>query len=333
MKLRTHPYRNEAITVNDGVLVRWALDEVPKALISTKCAFEGSWDEPWQVEIAPDGEEVAITLPVVWEDLSVDDSPACTINFRRWSDLQLIQQQVVANCDFGLTSLCFSPDGRLLLAADYRILLIERISGRVVSMANGNEYVAAAMFDPTSTYLSTVCTGQGGGQISVYKIEQDQLCTVHEALDRSGIEWPEPLGVDLADVRASIVFSPDGAFLAAYITSQWGAKTSGWQGEILLYEVISGRRIWHIPIDSTVLNGAKEASFYSNIIFAEAGNALICGTATGDLLVFNAADGTLGRRIETGVSKPISSLGLSADGSTVCVTIDDAIRLISLTHI
>src|SRR5439155_42891 len=101
--------------------------------------------------------------------------------------------------------------------------------------------------------LAAVCSGQAGGQISLYRVQGGRLRMLHEALDRGSVEWSEPTGVDLADASASLAFSPDSRCLAVYAASPWAAETRGWQGEILLYDIESGRRVWHVPIDCAIL--------------------------------------------------------------------------------
>jgi hypothetical protein len=119
--------------------------------------------------------------------------------------------------------------------------------------------------------------------------------------------------MDLADTFGTSAFSADGSLLAFYLNSGW--TDDAWSGELSVYDAASGARRWHRRIDEEIVPGVTDdGSFWSQVAFAAAGTRLLCGSASGDLLAFDAASGELTGRTPVREG-PLRSFGLA--GSAV----------------
>ncbi|MDP9313426.1 MAG: WD40 repeat domain-containing protein [Chloroflexota bacterium] len=328
MRLRTHPYEREALILGNDTVSRWSFVEAPRLIAVIERAHHPSSFDPCLLDGSPDGATFAVTLPVAWEQVPDDQTPDCIIEFRRWSDFQVVDRLVIPESDIGLTSLAFSPNGRWMIAADYRIQLIDRSTKCRVDLANGHEWTTAVAFAPTSTRCAAVCTGQAGGHLALFAVNHGKLDVLYPALDRRGIAWPEPAAMDLADASGTITFSRDGALVAFYLTSQWPAEKLGWQGEILLYHVETGRRLWHVPIEGT--RGDAHDAFCSDICFTPNGRYLVCGSTQGEVHIRDVADGHLVQRINVGRSTALPAIALHASDSTICAVVDESLMCFPL---
>jgi WD40 repeat protein len=327
MNLILHPVRPEAVTLNMGRLVRWSLGKVPYAILSTDTNFQETYATD-HLEMVPNGDLFSINLPLQVDAILDEENwdPVGIIELRRWTDLEVVDQIIIPDTEFGLTSFNFSPNGRWLVAADYRIVLIDWRTRQWISQQTGSEWTRAAVFDPTSNYLGVTSTGQGGGSCSIYKVTEDKLVPLHLNLDRSGIQWSD--WPDLADASATMCFSPDGKLLAIYLDAGSRPDTSHQEGEVVLYNVKTGQRQWMTPIYG---NPGNRYSFNSDLAFTPDGRHLICANSINEILVFDVFNGDLRQRINMHISNPISSLALDAQSTTLWITTHDALIPISLS--
>src|SRR5256885_2171489 len=101
-------------------------------------------------------------------------------------------------------------------------------------------------------------------------------------------------------------FSPDGRWLAALGNSQKlylidrTEKAPGWRGNLLLYEVETGRLCWQNSIDQTVTNDPRSLAaaghpmgyFFNNILFID-DRLVACGATRGTILIYDVTTGAL----------------------------------------
>ena len=235
------------------------------------------------------------------------------IELRRWSDLEPIGKVSVPEEDVGIYSFSFSLDGRwMAIGCVGSLVLVNQQTGKVVDTIAWGDINHSMVFDPTSTYLAVATAGQGGGGASVFKVTQEQLIPVYNELDRTGIQ-----GSDLADTSASMVFSPDGQVLAIYFNAGFQSE---WSGELVVYAMNTGERLWHHSFSSA------DPSFYSDIVFTSSGEYLVCGSYRGNFLVFQSADGQFVQWIDSGSQSPIQALARQQESPLIWAVVDHQIR-------
>lgn len=292
----THPFRDEAVTIDVGILTRWGLDNGrPRLLNQTLLKVEGL--PP--LAIALNDAALALPAPTIKGDKEVQ-----MVEIRRWDDLAVDRVLLLPESGVNLTAFAFSPDGRWLATADFheRIYLIDRMTGQVADVGEGGEYTSALAFSPDSLLLAAVCTFQAGGYVSVWHVGDQDLEAPPMQLDRSGLAWRP--GMDFADTFGRLSFSPDARQLAVCVTSRWLQLWLGWQGEIALYDVGTGLPAWRVPLNDQV----DGESFYSDLVFMSQENAVLRGSLLGDVVVLNRTNGATMQRIPTGEISQTSTL-------------------------
>ena len=174
------------------------------------------------------------------------------IELRRWDDLGL-EGTVACPTEggHGLGALDISPDGRWIAVADSseQVHLLDRTTGQVVATLEAGERTYAVRFDPTSRLLATACSFQGGGHVRIDRLGGDGRWAPVRELVRSDTRTP---GKRFVDTLAHVAFSPDGRSLALFETSAiyHDTRPRGWRGDVVLYEVESGRLRWAVSIDA-----------------------------------------------------------------------------------
>src|SRR5579859_4263873 len=324
MSLLMHPQRLEAITFQESVFTRWALTDPPVILAT----FVDDGETPQVITVPPDGDCFAVGLSSDAYTVLEGDAPLCGIAFRRWVDFQITHTFSLPS-GHNLTSLGFSADRRWLAAADggEQIYLVDRTTEEVVSVIPGGTCTSVTVFDSTTAYLAVACTGQGGGYGAIYTVKQ-QLQPLHVPLDRTVLQWPI---MDFADTFGTAAFSPDGRLLALYVNSQWAP---GWQGELSVYEVLSGQLQWYTRIDLLQIGKNRTPSvgihqFISDICFTPEGTHVVIGSAYGDLLLFDTQHGRCDYQISTGTNKPVGHLAFDATGRRLWALVES--RPVSVT--
>lgn len=317
MRIRLHPSATEALVLDRDLLTRWDICDPPHRLQQLALGQTAHLEGSDLLAVSPDGEFFATLVTTGWDPGDQEDPSIDWIQVRRWMDLQIVTQLPIHENGTASTQCTFSPDGHWLVAADSSIQLWNHDLTQVMDQVELAEFTCAVDFNAQGTALAFVGTGQGGGTIGIYHIRHTQLELWHTSLDRRGIAWPD--NMDLAAARASLAFTPAGDLLGVYTTSEWGpGNPSGWQGELTLYDVESGRRCWYRPFDHQLLgDDADIRPFESEIHFTPDGKYVLCGTQAGEIIALETTTGQVHQRIRSSVHEAISSFALTLQGTTV----------------
>jgi WD40 repeat protein len=350
MYLHLHPTRQEALTATKTTLTRWSLDGDAPIILTRhsvspsrlgRLMYIQDGREVWLggiVTDAPDGNLFAIDQPLApgqsW------DAP-CAIELRKCDDLSLARTIPLPHGSIDLTGLACSPDGRWIIAADDGsewIHLIDRQTGNVSHRVYGSTHTTGLAFDPTSTLVAAILSFDGGGALSLlrletadhyvpqpppvdpkygYRLPPDEvsgpaaLVYAHRMLDRSDIEWPDG---DLADTAGNAVFSPDGSLVVFCVMSAFCDSPY----ELSAYDVTSGKPLWRTY-------GSEECT--APPVFTPAGDSFVMAVQGGELLVYRTEDGTLLKRVASGILEPIESLAFDRDGTRLWLATEDTLTL------
>jgi ankyrin repeat protein len=310
MKVRIHPSRPEALTIAEqAVLTRWSLGETAEVRTSVQAGY------PWfaDLAVAPEGDLVAVT------------TTTDRIELRRWDDLGL-EGMVACPTEggHGLGALDISPDGRWIAVADSceQVHLLDRTTGQVVATLEAGERTYAVRFDPTSRLLATACSFQGGGHVRIDRLGADGRWVPDRELARSDYRTP---GKRFVDTLAHVTFSPDGGSLALFETSAiyHDTRPKGWRGDVVLYEVESGRLRWAVSIDAkatgdrrSLVQAGHEMGFLAEVQFLD-DETVACGATRGTVLFYRVTDGKLVGKVCVHPEAPVVSLALDRQGSAL----------------
>lgn len=291
-----HPLTQEALAIGkEATLARWNLGEALSRTLAVQL------DIPYisDAAIFPAGNIIALA------------TKENAIELRRWDDLQRITK-LDASIQDGLATVCFSPDGRWLAAADgvEQVFLIEYETGRTVAVIEGGERTGSVVFDPSSRLLASACSFQGGGHVRVDTVDDGVVTPLHE-LDRSNYKTPGELFVD---TLCSLAFSSDGTSLALFETSAIyrERRPAGWCGNLVLFDVASGAVRWQKSIDAELTHDVDAMrnygmGFCTEVVFLSP-DEVVCGATGGAALCFDVTSGSLTRRISLHPSAAIVSL-------------------------
>jgi WD40 repeat protein len=193
----------------------------------------------------------------------------------------------------GVGSVAFSPDGKMLAAADQngRTYLRHTATGRLVATltdpaGNGIGVGASAAFSPNGTTLAT-----SDGNQSTF------LWDVGTGRRIATLTDPGSHGV------TSVAFSPDGTILAAADDN----------GRIYLWDVAAGRQI------SSVTDPAHGAGV-TTVAFSPNGTTLAAGDGYGDVYLWDIAAARLIATLtdpDAGYGLSVTSVTFSPDGTNV----------------
>lgn len=253
-------------------------------------------DHPWVSDVAmlPDGNHFVAATP---EGVEV----------RRWDDLRVVSTFEPQGERWDRpAAVDASADGRWIAVAEHpeRVLLLDRLNGRVVGRIEGGERTMSVRFSPDSQRLATACSFQGGGHVRLDAIGAGGQLTPERELERSVYNTPASRFVD---TLARLEFSPDGRQLALFETSAicHASRPPGWRGNAVLYEVDTGRALWSASIDASFTRDERSLAeaghpmgFVTDLRFAAGGQMIACGATAGMVVFFSTADGSfLGRSI------------------------------------
>jgi len=226
------------------------------------------------------------------------------LEIRSWDDLQIVKTFPLYFGPAFFQSMAFAPDSRWIAIASFeeRLCVLERATGQALALLKGGEFISGTTFSPDSSLLAAAHTFQGGGHVSVYKIEDNHVETFYEELDRSS--FASPVG-DFANTFASLSFSPDGTLLVIYETKDGGPAT--WYGDVVLYEVATGRARWFLPLHEA--RPSKER-FLTEVFFERNGKAILLRSPKGTIQRFAVTDGALLDAYVVGISEPIVTFAL-----------------------
>jgi WD40 repeat protein len=120
------------------------------------------------------------------------------IEWRCWDDLLPVRSSEVPNVGPEVESLASSPDGRWLVIGsgyDEQLFLLDWKTGEVISHHATDQYnISGLTFDPTSTFLAGLISGQGSGLLQIWRIDPAERFVPRPAVKR----WPtyEPIQQD-----------------------------------------------------------------------------------------------------------------------------------------
>ncbi|MEO7002155.1 MAG: WD40 repeat domain-containing protein [Ktedonobacterales bacterium] len=204
-----HPTRLEAITAHNTTLTRWSLQNGTPTIL-TQASDEQR--DICALAVAPEGEYVALASlkPAIRHDgeivrgivypysSDVDESDGdtflpCEIEVCHWQNLAVAQTILLPDSKASILSMCFSPDGRWIAAADGGgcVYLVDRLNGQIALTFTdlAGKDVSGLRFDPASTYLTIgdlCCSWWRRGALSAGKRRQMvMICTWCESLSTS----------------------------------------------------------------------------------------------------------------------------------------------------
>lgn len=290
LRIGVHPRRREAITVgHDATLTRWSLEDEPRPVATLQLTLARIND----LAIAPDGEVFAIA------------TSGETVELRRRDDLSLSGEIATGGVQGAEASaLAFSPDGRWLAVADgvERIVLIDRATGLLAGSTEAAPGVPSLVFDPASGLLASTHADQGGGFVSIERVEPEGgltfLETFEDEHDGPAITWP-----------ARIAFRPDGRLLAVF-----SDRTR--EAAFMVFELDGGHRPWCWTFDVRKPRDRRaglDASGRSwGVAFAD-DRTVAFGTPRGIVLFFDAETGRRVGRVRIDPGAPVIDLAKDPD--------------------
>jgi WD40 repeat protein len=213
-------------------------------------------------------------------------SPSLQAAFSRW--LAIVSGQevlpVLSSGTGGITSIAFSPDGKLLASGTKAesILLWDVKTWRTIATLSGNREVTSIAFSPEGQFLAAGF----GGEIKVWDVTTRQelvtLSTHSDDADKGFLENP------------IVAFSPDGRILAASVD---------------YYE--DTIRLWAVGTWEEIATFTENAGVYS-IAFASDGKLLASGNWDGTIQLWTIPTWEKAATIEAG--RTVQSLSFSPDG-------------------
>lgn len=243
----------------------------------------------------------------------------------RWHDLSTVGR-IPFPIDGPTCSPACSPDGRWIVANRYWCLfLFDRLSGEMMSShPAGQDHITALAFDATSRFVAVVISNEGGGDLSLWKLDSTQHFIPHSgkrlkfapdlpvddvrgpvALSRLHSELSRELSPDISrSLRNSVgyvAFSPDSR-MVVFSLDALGPKQL-----LVAYEVASGKLLWITSQQNSLIP----------FVFAPSGNLLVTGNMNGELACYRGCDGSLLRRVSTGFGHPIEALAFDHDATSL----------------
>ncbi len=315
--VRAHPHRAEAVTLGrHGTLTRWTLEgRGPRVAAHLETDHANLRD----LAVAPDGEFIVLAADEVLE-------------VRRWDDLTLtrvIPNPTEGDYD-GLEALALSPDGRWLAVAGggEQIHLLAMETGRLMAQVDGGERTGPLRFSPDSRSLASLCSFQGGAHVRVDRVEADGSMTPLHEISRSDYQTA---GADFTDTLVDVAFSADARHLALLETSAiyHERHPPGWRGNMSLFAAGDWALEWSMSVDARVTGdqrSLRDASspmgFFTEMTFLDS-TSVVCGTTQGRLLIYDAANGEVLRRVDVGRQAAIRSIALDDTGHVLWVVLSD----------
>jgi len=233
-------------------------------------------------------------------------SARCSIQILGWNLAVQKEIAIQAQQPIWPQSLALSPDNRMIALASFneQLALLDS-TGATLATAAGGEYISGCTFDAQSQMLAAAHTGQGGGWLSIYDVRDGPLRPRQTLLAQPESDSP---CAELADTYAAMRFSPDSARLAVYRTLIGGgaAGTLGWQGDLLMYDVATGRLLWakkltfgpHTTLEWS--ESGQDYNTYTNIAFSRSGRTIWCGLANGAIQGYHAEGGSPSALLSSG---------------------------------
>jgi len=278
-----HPTRQEALAVaHNAVLSRWRLEgSRPRMIVAVQTPHARC-----KAAILPDPEFFLCSSPT-------------GVEIRRWDDLCVVGDLELQEKWDRPGAPAVSPNGRWIAVATggEKLLLIERETGRITSKAPADEGTLSTCFSPDSRLLATACSFQGGGHVRIDAIGDDGVLTQRLMLWRSDYKTRAE---QFVDTLARVTFDPSGQRLALFETSAicHDAKPRGWRGNVVLFDLQSGRELWCASIDASTTCDPRSKGesypmgFLTDVVFVNGGRCIACGATAGALLFYNVADGS-----------------------------------------
>lgn len=346
MKLYLHPTRHEALTSSTTAITRWSLATNPATILAQlsdvpESLYSPGYDPVGRLHIggitsSPDGRLFAHEFLNPAAELG---QGPCVLEWRTWDDLSQVRTIAVPGTRVQMTSLASSPDGRwLLLSSGSReqLFLLDWQTGEVLSQQyTFGSLISGLTFDPSSTIVAGLTCHENRGRCVLWRLAPTErfvsqpgetrrpppepvmqevasggmaLRVVHEALDRTGIAWPQR---DLAETLCQTVFSPDSKLV---FFNPMHLEYSGCGLELVAYEVNSGKRLWSI---------CHERANTGSFILTPDGSFLLVPMEDNNLFVYRVADGMLEQRLPTGLNESIQALVYDHDGTTLWLATEE----------
>ena len=248
---------------------------------------------------------------------------------RDWQTLVVVQTIALPGSGASILSLCFSPDGHWIAAADGlgHVFLIDRHTSQITCTLTHPEGpdLSGLLFDGSSNYLATGGSNMGGGGVTLYQRQQGELHQViadYHANFEYLTDYDYPVGLDLRQTVFQLAFSPDGATLA--IATNDNNEQPGY---LVLFDTQSGQPRWSLKLDpeAALADGSHlhpavqyNGHYYcSQLRFTPDGKQLLSGDGGGDILCFAAEDGRLLRRLPTGTDQPVALFDFEPAGAAL----------------
>ncbi len=319
--VRTHPHKAEAVSLGrHGTVTRWTLESgEPRVAVHLETEHAGLRD----LAVAPDGKFIV---------LAADQ----TLEVRRWDDLALaraIPNPTEGDYD-GPEALALSPDGRWLAVAGggEQIHLLDIETGEQTARVDGGERTGPLRFSPDSQWLASACSFQGGAHVRVDRVEADGVLTPLHEISRSDYQTAN---AEFVDTLVDVAFSADSQHIALLETSAiyHERHPAGWRGNLSLFGAGDGTLKWSVSVDARVTGDQRSLrdagfgmGFFTEIAFLD-DTRIVCGTARGWLLIYDAENGQVTRHVDVGRQASIRSVSLDSNDRILWVVLNDGTML------